>query len=101
MGRKRTTLTEVEIFYVDGNSAKHSAEEIAAKLGVSAVAVAKRIKENPPKEDNSIDKFGVHTSGAVVMTEAQSCKGDAHHKNQPIKPPPGRYEKDLYRPGKK
>lgn len=75
---KMKKLTEIEIFYIEGNCLNMSLEEISKKLDVSQEFI-KDIYEKTKKQKNL--SFQTY-SGTVAMTAAQSSKDDDTRSNE-------------------
>lgn len=69
---KRKKMTDVEIFYIEGNCLKMSLDEISEKLNVNKELIADIYDKH--KKQKTLN-FKTH-SGTTSMTESQSVNDD-------------------------
>jgi predicted DNA-binding protein YlxM (UPF0122 family) len=75
--KKTDFLSDVELFYIEGNCLKMSLDEIAEKLNVKKETISEIYEKNKRQKELT---FQTH-SGTTSMTASQSSKDDVDSTN--------------------
>lgn len=74
---KNKKLSEVELYYVEGNCLKMSLEEISEKLNINKESIREIYEKTKKQKNLSYQTY----SGTVAMTASQSSKDDQSRSN--------------------
>lgn len=90
---KQKKLTDIEIFYLEGNCLKFSLEEMAEKLNVNKENIRDFYEKTKIKKNLSFQTY----SGTVAMTESQSSKDDNSNNQEYNKAFMEKYKNNIHK----
>ncbi len=92
---KKTTriLSDVEIFYIEGNCLSMSLDEIAKKLNIDKELISEIYEKNKKQKNLSFQTY----SGTVAMTASQSSKDDESSKTSQSEAFAKRYKNNIHK----